>query len=346
VNTCAFLPNSNIVSGSHDYSLKIWDIAVIEQNKSIETIQHTTIESILDANVSYDNQRLVIWNNSFAARDNTVKILDTTQQTDTLYIIPTHHQDCINYCAISPDNKFLLTASLDKSLKLWNISNGNELNTYMGHTNQVRCCAFYHHKNWFISGSSDNTIRIWDIVSTQCIFILHGHSDIINSCKISEDDRWLLSSSHDKTARIWDLITFNEVLVLKGHSEPLNYATFSHDSEIIVTASQDCTAKIWLFMSGAENILERAKNGVSLCQLTLKGHYGGIKTVDISRSKLFVITTSNFQDNNSRIWDATSGECIAIVNGADTFSTFLTSNSFIALSKTELKPLLFEIISK
>jgi len=346
VKTCLFLPNSNIVSGSHDHTLKIWDITTIEQNKNKDTVQNDIEESILDANISYDKEWLIIWNNSFAAKFNTVKILDTTDQLNTLYNIPAYHSDCLNHCALSPDKKYLLTASIDKTLKLWNIKDSKEVFTYIGHTNQVRCCAYYHHKNCFVSGSSDKTIRIWDTVSGQCLSVLEGHTDIINSCEISEDDHWLITSSHDKTARVWDLLNLKEVLVLKGHSEPLYYAMFSRDCEYIVTSSQDCTAKVWDFMNCSEDIIHKAKKGISLCKFVLQGHHKGVVKVDISPSKQFILTSSHFQDNTTRVWDFNNGECIALLDGVDTFSAFLSDNSFIALSKTELVPFVFEIITK
>ncbi len=48
----------------------------------------------------------------------------------------------VNDVAWDPDDRYLATASDDKTLLLWAVETGEKLRTLEGHTNFVFCCAF------------------------------------------------------------------------------------------------------------------------------------------------------------------------------------------------------------
>nr|UNY85662.1 WD40-containting protein [Zea mays] len=61
------------------------------------------------------------------------------------------------------DNKHLLSASTDKTVRLWEIGSANCI-TVFPHSNFVTCVQFNPtNENQFISGSIDGKIRVWDI---------------------------------------------------------------------------------------------------------------------------------------------------------------------------------------
>ncbi|MCL1475550.1 hypothetical protein LAY57_33565, partial [Argonema antarcticum A004/B2] len=47
------------------------------------------------------------------------------------------HTESVSAVAIAPDGKFAVSASWDNTLKVWDLSSGNQLNTLSGHTESV-----------------------------------------------------------------------------------------------------------------------------------------------------------------------------------------------------------------
>ena len=60
------------------------------------------------------------------------------------------------------DSQTFISGSRDKTIKLWNIHNGNALHTFEGHTGLVRALATMDSQT-FISGSADKTIKRWNL---------------------------------------------------------------------------------------------------------------------------------------------------------------------------------------
>src|SRR5688500_18557151 len=72
------------------------------------------------------------------------------------------HTEMVYAVAYSPDGKYVVTASFDKTLKLWDAATGKEMKTFSGqagHQNLVLCAAFSPDGQTIASGSSDNTAK-------------------------------------------------------------------------------------------------------------------------------------------------------------------------------------------
>jgi len=75
------------------------------------------------------------------------------------------HKDSVCCCAFSRDGRLLATASLDKTVKLFQVESGSEMRTLTGHTNSVYGVMFTADGKHIISVSWDETARVWDVAS-------------------------------------------------------------------------------------------------------------------------------------------------------------------------------------
>ena len=128
------------------------------------------------------------------------------------------HSGYVLSCAFSKDGRLFVSASADKTLKIWDVQTGQcKCTTLRGHSERVHCCAFSPDGKSLVSGagkpawevpsSSDNTLKIWDAGTGACNYTLSGHSGEVNACCFSPDGASVLSGSRDKTLKIWDAAT-------------------------------------------------------------------------------------------------------------------------------------------
>jgi WD40 repeat protein len=161
------------------------------------------------------------------------------------------HSNGVTSVAFSHDSARLASASYDKTVKIWDVSNGACLHTLEGHSDWVNSVAFSHDSARLASASDDSTVKIWDASSGACLQSLEGHSDYVRSVAFSHDSARLASSSHDSTVKIWDGSSGACLHTLEGHSSYVSSVAFSHDSARLASASGDKTVKIWDASNGA-----------------------------------------------------------------------------------------------
>lgn len=54
-----------------------------------------------------------------------------------------------------------MSSSWDKTIKLWQMSTGQEISALTGHTDSIICMALHPLANKIFSGSRDRTIKLW-----------------------------------------------------------------------------------------------------------------------------------------------------------------------------------------
>ncbi|BBM82979.1 protein kinase domain-containing protein [Candidatus Uabimicrobium amorphum] len=72
------------------------------------------------------------------------------------------HSGIIRDCSFSSDDRFLISAGDDKTLKLWDIRTGEMLQTFRGHISPVLVCDFTRDDRYVLSTGNDGRLKKWD----------------------------------------------------------------------------------------------------------------------------------------------------------------------------------------
>ena len=107
--------------------------------------------------------------------------------------------------SISPDGRWGLSGSLDKTLRLWELATGQCVRTFEGHTEEVLSVNISPDGRWALSGGYDQTLRLWELATGECVYTFEGDMWDLASVSITYDWRWVLSGSWDLILRLWEL---------------------------------------------------------------------------------------------------------------------------------------------
>lgn len=157
----------------------------------------------------------------------------------------------------SPDGKYIASASFDSTVRIWDISTGDEKLSFQGHTGLVSSVAFSPDGRLIASASDDKTIKIWEALTCHEKHTLRGHNNHVLSVEFSPDGESIISASRDCTVKIWDVTKGNEKLALQGHHRGVGLAVFSKDGKQVASASDDETVIIWDAITGAQILVLR-----------------------------------------------------------------------------------------
>jgi WD40 repeat protein/serine/threonine protein kinase len=276
ISSVDFSPDGQrVVTVSSDGAARIWDAATGYELMALKA----PAEQILSAKFSPGGERIL----TGLASSNDLRIWSAATGRPLLEF--EGHTDQVWGTAFSPNGRRVVSASWDKTARVWDATTGLEL-LRLHHDDKVFDAQFSPDGRRVITGAHDLIARIWDASTGRKILELVGHKEAVNVATYSPDGREVLTVSAE-TARLWDAATGRLRLPLTGHSGQITEAHFSRDGRRIVTASEDRTARIWDAMYGR--------------QTAVLAHPVGLWSAAFSPDGRYVATTG--ADRSSRLWD-------------------------------------------
>ena len=162
------------------------------------------------------------------------------------------HGDSVYAVAYSPDGKYLVTGSLDHTLKLWEVATGKEVKTYggtAGHKKMVLCVAFSPDGHTIASGGADNTLKVWDVPVGSPIRSLKT-GDATSAVALSADSAKVAIGGKDGSIRIVTAVDFKDLAKLDGHQGAVTGLAFSGNGQVLASAGADRTVRFWSIANG------------------------------------------------------------------------------------------------
>ncbi len=247
------------------------------------------------------------------------------------------HDSQVVMATFSPDGTRILTASYDRTARLWDTATGAEIAVFGGHRHRLTQARFSADGRRIVTISQDavttwdaesgaeiatlnapqlqvvgsspdgrlvvtttsSTAEVWDVFDGTRLATLMGHRRTADVADIGPSGRRLVYSQSSK-AVIWDIATETRLGEFTGHNANLVSIEFSPDGQGVLTASRDGTARVW-------NAMDFTLVAV------LEGHDRALVHAAFSPDGTRIVTAS--QDRTARVWNAETGDEITVLRG-------------------------------
>ena len=219
------------------------------------------------------------------------------------------HVESVDRVIFSPDGTKVASASLDQTIRVWNVRSGSLVRTISnslpqfigpGGYNYGRSVApgiaFSPDGTQIASGTFDKVVRLWDVNTGRLVRTFGGHGDDVTTVAINLKGTRLASGSKEQTIKIWDMVTGDLLFTLEGHTAAVTSVAFNPDGTQLVSGSADNTIVIW-----------NAKTGTLMNKLN--GHTSVVNSVVYNHAGTRIASAS--ADGSACVWDASSGKLLA-----------------------------------
>ncbi|MEQ6119116.1 caspase family protein [Reichenbachiella sp. MALMAid0571] len=194
-----------VITAGRDKTVRIWDVDSYEQRGEI--LGHVGGESygaINSARVSPDGKYIATA--GLLGDTNDLKYLADIRiydfSTQKIVHVFHGHKKSINTLRWSSDSKYLISASNDNKVGVWDVKNFELKNMLEGHGDAVWCADVFGGK--IVSGSQDNLVNLWDMNTGTLLNTSYDHVGIVIRVAFHPSGKYILSGADDNQINIYD----------------------------------------------------------------------------------------------------------------------------------------------
>jgi WD40 repeat protein len=251
------------------------------------------------------------------------------------------HSSQVNSISFSPDGKFLVSSSMDKSVRLWDVETGKELARHEDHAEIVWRVAYSPDGRHILSGGGDtysvkadrfkvgkdHTLRLWASDSLQELRRFEGHTHSTRAVALSIDGKQAISASYDGTMRLWDTATGKELRTIRTGAGSAGLALSPDGKTVLTTSSiRPPLLRLWDLQTGKE-------------LRSFKGHTRLGWPVAFAPDGKRVL--SGAMDGTARLWDVQTGKQLRVLRhptGVTGVAFYPDGQHAITTSGAQFKP--------
>lgn len=140
----------------------------------------------------------------------------------------------------------LMSASDDRTLRLWDLPSGESVKTFTGHQDYVRSGCFVpgYGSNLLVSGSYDQTVRLWDARAPDESVMTFKHNAPVE-CVLPLPSSTTLLASADNQISVLDLVAAKPLEILKSHQKTVTALSLASNGTRVVSGGLDGHVKIF-----------------------------------------------------------------------------------------------------
>lgn len=124
-----------------------------------------------------------------------------------LHKVISGHLGWVRSVAVEPNNKWFVSGSGDRTIKVWDLASGQLRLTLTGHISTVRGLAVSPRHPYLFSCGEDKMVKCWDLETNKVIRHYHGHLSGVYTLALHPTLDVLVTGGRDGVARVWDMRT-------------------------------------------------------------------------------------------------------------------------------------------
>ncbi|KUI63148.1 Pre-mRNA-splicing factor prp46 [Cytospora mali] len=180
-----------------------------------------------------------------------------------LHKVISGHLGWVRSMAVEPNNKWFVTGSGDRTIKIWDLASGQLRLTLTGHISTVRGLAVSPRHPYLFSCGEDKMVKCWDLETNKVIRHYHGHLSGVYTLALHPTLDVLVTGGRDGVARVWDMRTRSNIHVLSGHTGTVSSLICQEADPQVITGSLDSQVRLWDLAAGKSmGVLTHHKKGV------------------------------------------------------------------------------------
>lgn len=202
VRAAKFVARKNwVVTGSDDMHVRVYNYNTLERVHQFEA--HS---DYLRSIAVHPTQPFILTSSD----DMLIKLWDWDKKWVCSQVFEGHTHYVMQIVINPKDNNTFASASLDRTVKVWQLGSSSPNFTLDGHDKGVNCVDYYcgGDKPYLISGADDRLVKIWDYQNKTCVQTLEGHAQNISAVAFHPNLPVILTGSEDGTVRIWHANTY------------------------------------------------------------------------------------------------------------------------------------------
>ncbi|KAG9067036.1 hypothetical protein KI688_012948 [Linnemannia hyalina] len=290
-NGIAYSPDGNTIATGGDKMIRIFDaltgLLVLEVPNGDDSIMCLTY--------SLDGQRIAT--GSYPGRLQLWEATATPLEPGRKW---TAHSNGVSSIAFSPDDRWIASCNIDRTVKLWESRSGLLVSSFINHVKWVNCVRFSPSGTYIASASDDKTLRLWEVNSSSLGLDSYDFPGPQLCATYSPDGRQLITSSERRPMQQFSTDSGDIDFVFPDHLYNIYCIAFSPDGLQIAIGSVEKEVTIWSVESRATSFV-------------LSGHWSSVNSVAFSPCGRWLASGSS--DKTVRVWDTRSGAVGRVLNG-------------------------------